>query len=399
MRAPHTAAGGDLRDVFIVGASQVPVNKDADVRDRHLGATAVRAALADASVPAARVEALYVGNMMSGMLAQQQQLGGLIADYAGLDGIEAVTIEAACASGGAAARMAYLTVAGGIHEIAVVCGVERMTHVDRDTVTRALATAADWELEGIGGESFLSLNAQLMRAYMQKYGARAEDFAPFAINAHRNALTNSNALLRKPIDRADYLASRIVADPIRLFDASPICNGSAALVLASADAAATLGRRPSVLVAASAAATAPLALARRADLLHLSAVEASTRQVLEQARITRGDVDLFELHDAYTIVSVLTLESAGFAAPGTGAEVAAEIGMGLDGELPLATFGGLKARGHPVGATGCYQLVESYLQLTDSAGANQVRGAEHALVQNIGGTGATVVSHLLRRVA
>ena len=388
-----------MRDVFIVGVSQTPVNKDAEVRDRYVGAAALKAALDDAGVAPARVGALYAGNMMSGTLTRQQQLGALLADYAGLAGVEAVTLEAACASGAAAARMGYLSIAAGAHEIVAVCGVERMTHVDHDTVTRALATAADWELEGAGGESFLSLNAQLMRAYMSRYGVRAEDFAPFSINAHRNALTNPNALLHKAITCDDYLASRVVADPVRLFDASPICNGAAALVLASAEAAATLRRAPRVRIAGSAAATAPVALSRRADPLQLAAVEISTRRALAQARIEHRDVDIFELHDAYTIVCALSLESAGFAPPGRGTRLAVEGGIGLDGDLPLATFGGLKARGHPVGATGCYQLVEAYLQLGESAGANQVRGAERALVQNIGGTGATVVTHVLHRIA
>jgi acetyl-CoA C-acetyltransferase len=385
--------------VYIVGVGQTPVNKESSVRGRYLGASAVRSALAAAGVEGSRVGALFVGNMMSGILAQQQQMGGLIADYAGLPGLEAVTIEAACASGGAAARMGYLTVAGGIHDLVVICGLERMTHVDHDTVTRALATAADWELEGAGGESFLSLNAKLMRAYMQRYDARAEDFAPFAITAHKNALTNPNALLHKAIDLRTYLESRMVIDPVRVFDAAPICNGSAALVLASADVLATLPRaqRPAVRIAGSAAATASLALARRPDMLHLKAVETSTQQAFRQAGVAHRDVDLFELHDAYTIMSVLSLESAGFAAPGGASKLAAEGRIGLDGDLPISTFGGLKARGHPVGATGVYQLVEAYLQLTGTAGPNQVRNARVALVQNIGGTGATVVSHVLRR--
>jgi acetyl-CoA C-acetyltransferase len=388
-----------VRDVYIVGVGQTPVSKETDGLGSYRGTVAVRSALADAGVDPAWVGALYVGNMMSGLLANQQQLGGLVADYAGLHGIEALTVEAACASGGAAARVGYLAVAGGAHDIVVVCGLERMSHVDRDTVTRALATAADQELEGADGESFLSLNAQLMSAYMSRYGARAEDFAPFAVTAHRNAVTNPNALLRKEIDVDGYLASRVVASPVRLFDASPICDGSAALVLASADAATALGGGSRVRVLSSAAATAPLALARRSDPLVLEAVAASTDRALEQASIERSELDLFELHDAYTIMSVLTLESAGFAAPGTAGRLAAEGRLALDGDLPIATFGGLKARGHPVGATGCYQLVEAYLQLTEAGGANQVRGAELALVQNIGGTGATVVSHVLRRVA
>jgi acetyl-CoA C-acetyltransferase len=386
-----------LRDVFVAGVGQTPITKDPQSRGRHLGAAAVKAALADAEIEPGRIGALYVGNMLSGVLAHQQQLGGLIADYTGLTGIEAVTIEAACASGGAALRVAYQAVAGGMHDAVAVCGVERMTHVERDEVTRALATAADWELEGVCGESFLSLNATLMRAYMDKYGVTAERFAPFAITAHRNALTNPNALLHKPLDMETYLASRVVADPIRLFDVSPVCNGASAVILAAPHVVASLLKAGKVRIAGSALSTAPLALARRADPLDLTAVTSSTQQAMKQAGVGHDDIDLFEPHDAYTIMTALTLEAAGFAGAGAGLDYADSARIGLRGELPLATFGGLKARGHPVGASGCYQVVEAFLQLTQRAGANQVQDAAVALVQNIGGTGATVVTHVLTR--
>jgi len=393
-QAAKTAAGAIVRDVFIAGVGQTPVTKDYNDRGRYLGTAAVKEAIADAGIDPREIGALYVGNMLSGILGNQQQLGGLIADYSGLAGLEALTVEAACASGGAAIRLAYQAIAGGIHDVVVVCGVERMTQVDRDSVTRALATAADWELEGVCGESFLSLNATLMRTYMQKHGVRCERFAPFSITAHRNALTNPKALFHKPLDLDTYVASRIVTDPIRLFDVSPICNGAAALVLVASDVAEAAAR---VRIAGSALATAPLALSRRADPLELTAVGSSTRRAMEQARIVHRDIDFFELHDAYTIMTALTLEAAGFADYGAGLEFADEERIGLAGELPLSTFGGLKARGHPVGASGCYQMVEAFLQLTERAGPNQVQGASVALVQNIGGTGATVVSHVLRR--
>jgi acetyl-CoA C-acetyltransferase len=233
---------------------------------------------------------------------------------------------------------------------------------------------------------------------MREHGVGPERFAAFAIAAHRNALTNPNALLHKPLDLDTYLASRMVAEPIRLFDVSPICNGAAALVLATPELV-ERARQPRVRIAGSALATAPLALARRADPLELSAVTTSTRQAFEQAGIDHGDVDLFEPHDAYTIMTTLTLEAAGFAKRGSGLDFADAARIGLSGELPLTTFGGLKARGHPVGASGCYQMVEAFLQLAQRAGANQVADAAVALVQNIGGTGATVVSHVLRRDA
>jgi len=397
MRAENQRPERKLRDVFIAGAGQTAVTKDTQTRGRYLGAAALGEAVRDAGLEPGRIGALYVGNMLSGILSHQQQLGALIADYAGLAGIEAVTVEAACASGGAALRLGVQAVAGGSHDVVAVCGVERMTHVERGVVTRALATAADWELEGVGGESFLSLNAFLMRRYMERYGVAAERFAPFAVTAHRNALTNPKALLHKSLDLETYLASRVVAEPIRLFDVSPICNGAAAVILAAPHVAATAPHRARVRIAGSALATAPLALARRADVLDLTAVTSSTRQAMAQAGIDHDDVDLFEPHDAYTIMTALTLEAAGFARAGTALDYADTARIGLQGELPLATFGGLKARGHPVGASGCYQAVEAYLQLTGRAGANQVQDAAVALVQNIGGTGATVVSHVLTR--
>jgi acetyl-CoA C-acetyltransferase len=396
-RRQERRTGLRLREVFIAGVGQTAVTKDPQSRGRHLGAAAVKAALADAGIEPHKIGALYVGNMLSGLLAQQQQLGGLIADYTGLLGIEAITVEAACASGGAAVRIGYQAVAGGIHDAVAICGVERMTHVDRDVVTRALATAADWELEGVCGESFLSLNARLMRTYMAKHGVEAERFAPFAITAHQNALTNPNALLHKPLDLETYRQSRVVTHPIRLFDVSPVCNGASAIILVAPHVAAALGGGSRVRIAGSAVATAPLALARRPDPLDLVAVTSSTQQAMKQAGVDHGDIDLFEPHDAYTIMTALTLEAAGFARRGDGLSFADSERIGLRGELPLATFGGLKARGHPVGASGCYQVVEAFLQLTERAGENQVPGAGVALAQNIGGTGATVVSHVLTR--
>jgi acetyl-CoA C-acetyltransferase len=372
------------------------VTRDGATRGRHLATAAIHQAIENAGIEASDVDVLFVGNMTAGTLGRQQQLGGLIADYAGLSGIEAVHLEAACASGAAAARMAYATLAGGIHRIAVVCGVERMTHADRPTVTRALATATDWELEGQQGESFLSLNARLMQLYFDQNGVQPEDFAPFSLTAHANSMTNEHAVFRQRVDLACYRESRTVIDPLRLYDVSPTCNGAAAIVVAGGPAARDTGRPP-VRIAASAAATAPVALARRTKLLQLDAVTAATRRAFEQADVRHDDIDLFELHDAYTIMTALSLESSGFAEPGTSTRAAANGDFALDGRLPISTMGGLKARGHPVGATGVYQIVESYLQLTSKAGPNQVKNARTALVQNIGGTGSTVINHILRR--
>jgi acetyl-CoA C-acetyltransferase len=389
-----------VRDVYIVGVGQTPVNRDATSSSRELAAAAIADAIRTASIETDAVNALFVGNMTGAVLDQQQQMGGLIADYAGLNGIEAVNVEAACASGAAAARMAFVTLAGGIHEVAVVCGVERMTHRDRDAVTDALAMAADRELESSRGESFISLNAKLMQLYFDAYSASAEDFAPFAMTAHANALNNPNAVFHREISLDDYLGSRMIVDPVRLYDVSPTCNGAAAIVIATGDLADRLTtNQPRIRIAASSAATSPVALERRSDPLALDAVSRSTRLALSQAGMTHSDIDLFELHDAYTIMTALCLEAAGFTPPGTATEFARDGRISPDGDLPISTMGGLKARGHPVGATGVYQLVEGYLQLAERAGANQVADAETALLQNIGGTGSTVVNHILRRDA
>jgi acetyl-CoA C-acetyltransferase len=238
-----------------------------------------------------------------------------------------------------------------------------------------------------------------MALYMKRWNVEDRDFGLFAVNAHRNALGNPNAFLRKPVDIDAYVQSRPIAGPLKLLDAPPICDGSAAIVLASDDVARAAERagRPLVRVRSSTIATDSLALQGRRDPLVLDGATLSSRRALDQAGISGEDVDIFELHDAYTVITALSLEAAGFAAPGRGVHFGKDGEIAIDGRLPISTMGGLKARGHPVGATGVYQLAESWLQLSGRAAPNQVPNAEVAMVQNIGGTGATVVTHILVR--
>lgn len=387
-----------MRDIYVIGTGQTSVNKQNNQSIRHLAADAVRAALADAGVE--RVGALFVGNMLSGMLSQQQHLGALVANAAGLHGIEAATAEAACSSGAAALRWGIMAIASGMHDVIAVAGVEKMTHTDRYDTTRALATASDWESEGSKGHSFVTLNALIMREYLQRYRVNRSLFAAFAINAHANALNNPNALLHKPLDVEIYEQSRVIHDPIRLFDASPICDGSAAVVLAAGDILERLDLqgRPKARVRASASAIDSVGIADRRDPLILDGVMLSSRRAYAQANLGPTDIDIFELHDAYTIMAVLSLECAGFAQAGQGLWLGVDGEIGIQGKAPISTMGGLKARGHPVGATGVYQIVELVQQLSGQAGANQVPNARIGMAQNIGGTGATVVTHILERV-
>ena len=389
-----------MRDVYLIGIGQTDVTKDGVIRGRYIAKAAIEKALEHAGLEPHEIGMLVVGNMMSGILASQQQMGALIADVAGMRGIEAATVEAGCASGAAAARWGYTAVASGLHDTVLVCGIERMTHAPKEDVTAALSTAADWQLEGIHNHSFVSLNAKIMKLYMETYRIQPETFAHFSINAHTNGLNNPHAFLKKHVDMDVYMGSKILNAPIRLFDAPPVCDGSAAIVLATEAVARAAHRQglPLIRIKGSAIGTDCLALDRRVDPLELQAARLSTQRALQQAGISIDDLDLFELHDAYTIITSLSLEAAGFAEKGRGVYFGLDGAIGRDGKLPISTMGGLKSRGHPVGATGVYQMVETYMQMTGTAGANQIPDVDLAMVQNIGGTGATVVTHVMERV-
>ena len=382
-----------MRDVVIIGIGQTPVGEHWEKSLRHLAYGAIRAAMLDAGIEV--VDALYVGNMLSGQLAGQEHLGALIADFAGLRGIEAMKVEAACGSGAAALRVGTMAVASGMHEVVLACGVEKMTDTSGDVTTSALATAADQEYEVSQGISFVGLNALLMRRYMHEYGVSHKAFAGFTVNAHRNGANNPNAMFQNPVSESSYLRAGMICDPINLMDSSPVCDGAACVVLAPAD---RFRGRAKALVLASAVATDSVAIHDRRDPLSLDAVAISSQKAYAEARVMPGDIHLFEVHDAFSIMSALSLEAAGFAARGTGVRMAEEGEIAIGGRLPISTMGGLKARGHPVGATGVYQVVEVVQQLTGSAGANQVKGATLGMAQNIGGSGATVITHILGAV-
>ena len=381
-----------MRDVSIIGIGQTEVGEHWGKSLRHLAGEAVLAAMRDAGIE--KADALYVGNMLSGELNGQEHLGVLIADFVNLRGIEAVKVEAACGSGGAAVRMGYLAVASGLLDTVIVVGVEKMTDELTEVTTAALAMAADAEYEVINGVSFVSLNALLMQRYMHEYGVKHEDFAGFPINAHKNAATNPYAMFRKPISLETFKRAKMVAAPINLMDSSPIADGAAAVVLAPSHTARDLPHR-SVRIVGSANATDSLAIHDRHDPLFLSAAALSAQRAYRQAGVRPADVDFFELHDAFSITAALSLEAAGFAERGRGAYLAKDGDIGLEGRIPVCTMGGLKARGHPVGATGVYQVVEAALQLRGEAGPNQVKNARIGMTQNIGGSGATVITHIL----
>jgi len=382
-----------VRDVSIIGIGQTKVGEHWEKSLRELAGEAVLAALRDASLE--RVDALYVGNMLSGEIAGQEHLGALIADFVGLRGIEAVKIEAACASGAAAVRMGYLAVASGLLDVVVACGVEKMTDETGNVVTRGLALAADGDYELPHGLSFVAINALLMQRYMYEYGVKHEDFAAFPINAHKNAMGNPYAMFHNLITVEKFKKARMIADPINLLDSSPIGDGAAAVVLCPTELARAYNPEGMVRIVASAVATDSLALHDRRDPLFLQAAYESAMRAYRQAGVGPQDIDFFELHDAFSIMAALSLEACGFAERGQGVRLAQEGEITLEGRIPICTMGGLKGRGHPVGATGVYQIVEVVQQLRGQAGPNQLKNARLGMAQNIGGSGATVVTHIL----
>ncbi len=384
-----------MRDVAIIGIGQTKVGEHWDTSIRHLALEALQAAMADAGL--AHADALYVGNMLSGELTGQAHLGALVADFAGLRGIEAIKIEAACASGAAALRMGYIAVAGGLANIVVVVGVEKMTDTLAPDASTALAMAADGDYEAAQGITFVALNALLMQRYMHEYGYSHQDFAIFAVNSHRNGKNNPYAMFRFPVKPERFATAPMICSPVNLLDSSPICDGAAAVVLAPADAASAFSEAP-VRIAASAVGTDTLAIHDRRDPLVLDAAVLSASRAYEQAGVGVQDLDLFELHDAFSIMSALSLEAAGFAAKGQGLRLAMENEIAIGGRVPVSTMGGLKARGHPVGATGVYQAIEVVQQLRGQVGANQVANARLGMAQNIGGSGATIITHIFERM-
>lgn len=383
-----------MRDVSIIAVGQTKVDEHWDKSIRHLAADAILAAFREANP--GRIDAIYVGNMMSGEAAGQEHLGALIADFVGLRGVEAVKVEAACGSGAAAVRMGYIAVASGLIDFVVAAGVEKMTDAPGDVITAALALAADGDYETNHGLSFVSINALLMRRYMYEFGVRHEDFAGFTVNAHKNAVGNPNAMFPYPVTAKQFAEARMIADPINLLDSSPIGDGAAAVILCPSEMARRFTDKP-VRIMASTVATDSVALHDRHDPLSLQAASLAAQKAYSQAGIKPQDLDLFEAHDAFTIMAALELEACGFAERGRGVRLAQEGDIALTGRIPISTMGGLKGRGHPVGATGVYQIIEVAQQLRGEAGPNQIKDCRIGMAQNIGGSGATVITHILER--
>jgi len=396
-----------MTEVVIAGIGQTEVGEHWDIGLRELAFAAIQEAVKDSG--GLKPQSLFVGNMLAPNLSNQAHLGVLLADYAGLLGIEAVTIEAAGASGGAALRQGYLAIASGLVDVALVVGVEKFTDKVGSEVDAAIATTSDSDFEAVQGMTTTAQAALLMRRYMHEHQVPGDGFAGFALTAHANAVNNPCAMFRKAIKAETYAKAETVSEPINLFDIAPNADGAAALILTRGDLLPASFHHPLVKVSGSAASSDTLALHDRKDMLFFDTAHLSAGKAMKQAGVLLDHIDLFEYDDVFSIYAALQLEAVGFAMRGQGWKLAAEglIGTGsrsgnLDSararHIPCATMGGMKARGFPGGAAGVYQAVEATLQLRGQAGANQVPNAKTALIQSLGGPASTAVSHILQTI-
>ena len=377
-----------MRSVSVVGVGQLPVEKTSELSLRQLGGEAVRRAIEDAGVD--RVDALFASNMLADEMQGQKHIASLIAEEAKLFGIEALQVRAAMASGSAAIRVAFLSVASGEADLAIAVGAEKMSE---GVVTPVLSKALDAKKEVPDGATMISKNAELKRMYLDRYNVPEDGLVNFPVVAHDNARSNPFALFKKAVSPTEVQNSRVIHAPLRLFECSPICDGAAAIILAPSEQARDYNLHP-VQILASSVVTDRFRIDDRKDPLQLEAAQRSSHDAYRKANINREDINLFEVHDAFSIMACLQLEAAGFAESGKAWRLAVEDEISLRGQIPITTMGGLKARGHPIGATGLYQACEIVLQLTGRAGENQVPNAEIGMMQSIGGAASTVLTHI-----
>jgi acetyl-CoA C-acetyltransferase len=382
-----------LRDVAIIGVGLTPVTAGSGKSLAQLFLEAASEAIEDSGVD--KIDSIYVGNMMSGFLQNQEHLGALMATGLGKEGVPTYKVEGACASGGVAANAGVKSVLSGLEEVVLVGAVEKMSGYTTPEVTSGLMMAEDKARVGATGITFVGLNAMIAREYMRKYNVPHDALAEFPVLCHENALNNPKAQFHKGITIEDVLKSSLVADPLRLYDCSAIGDGAAALVLTTSKRAKQFSDSP-VKIAASTVASDTLSLYQRSDLTTFEASRKAAQRAYEAAGVKPKEIDLLEVHDAFSILGIMALEDLGFATKGSGSQLVKDGVCARDARLPTNTFGGLKARGHPVGASGIYQIAELALQLSNKAGKCQVPEAHLGLAQSVGGIGSTVAVHILK---
>lgn len=382
-----------MREVAVVAAGMTRFGELWELSLRDLFVEAAAEALHNAN--ADHVDDIFIGNMSGGQFVGQEHLGPLMADQLGMSGVAATRVESACASGGVALRQGWMAVASGMSDLVLATGVEKMT--DGADVTNILATAADQENEAYHGITFPGLYALIARAYMEAHGTTEEDLAWVAVKNHRHGAMNPKAQFRREIEVDDVLQSTMVATPLRMLQCSPVSDGAAAVLLCPLDQAAKYTDKP-VKIVGTGMATGPMALADRDDPAVLDAVGKSAARAYEMAGVSPESIQVAEVHDCFTIAEVCCIEALGLVCAGEGGQAARGGVTTLGGRIPVNTSGGLKSKGHPVGATGVAQAIEIFEQLRGEAGDRQVEGARLGLTQNMGGSGASSVVHIFEGV-
>jgi acetyl-CoA C-acetyltransferase len=385
-----------VREVAVIGIGATKFGELWDLSFREIGIQAGLAAVYDANLSGEDIDALYVGNMSAGRYIQQEHVAALIADYSGMarDNIPATRVEAAGASGGLALRQGYMAVASGMHDIVVVGGAEKMTDVGDNESNEIQSSAADEQWEVTFGATFPSLHAMIARRHMHDFGTTREQIAQVAVKNHKHGSLNPKAQYQKEINLDTVLKSPMVSDPLGMFDCAPNSDGAAAVVLCAMEKAKKYTETP-VKILASGQASDTLALHHRNSIVGFNATRVAAERAFKQARLTAKDVNFAEVHDNFTISEILAIEDLGFFQKGEGGKATMDGQTLLGGKIAINTSGGLKARGDPIGATGVAQIVEVVTQLRGQAGKRQVTDAKIGLAQNVGGTGATAVVHIL----
>ncbi|RMF91939.1 MAG: thiolase domain-containing protein [Nitrospinota bacterium] len=384
-----------MHQVSIIGIGSTPFGKLEGMSIKELAVQACLEAIHDAGIEKKLLGAFYLGNFAAGSLAGQEALAPMVANALGLPNIPCTKVEGACASAGIALRHGYLLIATGQCDFVLVAGVEKMTAVDTARVTEALASAADAEMDGRAGLTFPGVFAMAMQRHMYEYGTTREQVALVAVKNHENGLQNPMAQYRKPVTVQEVLESRLIADPLRLYDCCPISDGAAAVVLCAAERAREFSPKP-VDIIGSGHAIGPGSLAETDDLTRFEVTVRAAREAYTMAELGPEDIDVVELHDCFTIAEIIDSEDLGFFPKGEGGRAVAEGKTRIDGTIPINPSGGLLSKGHPVGATGLGQVYEIVRQLRGEA-PNQIKGAEIGLAHNLGGTGVVGTVHILRR--
>ena len=382
-----------MRDVAVIGVGMTKWGELWEKSLRDIFTETALLAIDDAGVD--RIDSMHIGCMSSGLFVGQEHLASLLSDYLGLNPIPASRVESACVSGGLAFRMGWLEVASGLNDIVLVGGVEKMTDVDGGDATYALASAADQEYESYNGVTFPGLYAMIARAHMHRYGTTREQLAMVAVKNHENGTRNPNAQFPMKITVDQVLNSVKVAEPLNILDCSPITDGAAAAILCPLDMAKRITRKPAVKVIGSGHATDTIQLAQRDDLTSLAGTVKAGEMAYEMAGKTPGDIDFAEVHDCFTIAEICIMEGLGFVEKGQGGKAVEEGLTARDGKIPINVSGGLKSKGHPVGATGVAQIYEVVSQLRGEAGERQLSSPKIGLTQNMGGSGGSTVVHIL----